>query len=759
MAQRQSDQEQASLLGGFLRSITGFTAQHPRATLWLVLLSACACVALTRTYMDFRTKRSDLIDRKAEFHQRWLSYTKQFGDESDIVVVVEHSDPRVLKSLLNTLGSKLQKDKQRFSKVFYRVEAKPSSLQKSLQFASKRHLEDGLLQLQYRISLENDRGEYASLENIANRLSRDLIANDQSQKAANRRDDAVEHTASFATGLSNFLKDPQQYRPPWPALLPKLSDRFQPIRHDGYLLNDAEQIGIILLRPVVKENGFEGAAPVVDSLRKTTSQLEKDIPDSKITLTGIPVLESDEMQRSQSDMIRASLISFTGVGLLLMLGFRGMRHPLLALLMLMIALAWTFGYTTLVVGHLNILSVSFAVILTGLGIDFAIHFLARYLELRHSNVPLRPALLKTSTGVGVGIVTAAITTAFAFFCASFTEFLGIAELGVIAGGGIVLCAVATFLVLPALVSLADRNVEHKKLPFPLEGKIHRWMTERYSVAIFTAGLLIVAVVGSQVVQYENGRLSWKVKYDSNLLNLQADGLESVDIQKKLFDEFDNSILYAVSVANSAEECRELGKRYRELSTVKQVEELASLLPAHPIEETKTAIQAWENLLAGFQGYRNSVSELHPQNFGKNIEELLIATSKVEHPKTRSILKTLDEFLDRFERLSIEHQESFLRGYYSRTVRDANRSLLTLKNSTDTVPFCIRKSCTTCTPSSTPIPNTNGKIIMFAGLRSIFRIPSRPNINTPPPSGGSIASIALRKFWKSKIIAIARAIAT
>ncbi|MEZ6066094.1 MAG: MMPL family transporter [Planctomycetaceae bacterium] len=117
--------------------------------------------------------------------------------------------------------------------------------------------------------------------------------------------------------------------------------------------------------------------------------------------------------------------------------------------MLAVGLAWSVGYITFVVGHLNILSVSFAAILIGLGIDFAIHYLARYLELRHLGQSTDAAIVETTATVGTGIVTAAITTALAFLCATFTSFLGVAELGVVAGGGLILCAVAAFIVLPA----------------------------------------------------------------------------------------------------------------------------------------------------------------------------------------------------------------------------------------------------------------------------------------------------------------------
>ena len=63
-------------------------------------------------------------------------------------------------------------------------------------------------------------------------------------------------------------------------------------------------------------------------------------------------------------------------------GFGGIRHALLANLVLLLGMAWSFGYVTLVVGHLNILSVSFTATLIGIGIDYGVYYVARYLQLR-----------------------------------------------------------------------------------------------------------------------------------------------------------------------------------------------------------------------------------------------------------------------------------------------------------------------------------------------------------------------------------------
>ena len=111
--------------------------------------------------------------------------------------------------------------------------------------------------------------------------------------------------------------------------------------------------------------------------------------------------------------------------------------------MLLIGMAWTFGYVTFAVGHLNILSVSFAATLIGIGIDYGVHFTARYLKLREKvRTPRRSVADDDDRRWARRSSTGAITTAIAFFCRRTHDFTGVAELGIIAGGGILLCAVA-----------------------------------------------------------------------------------------------------------------------------------------------------------------------------------------------------------------------------------------------------------------------------------------------------------------------------
>jgi hopanoid biosynthesis associated RND transporter like protein HpnN len=250
-------------------------------------------------------------------------------------------------------------------------------------------------------------------------------------------------------------------------------------------------------------------------------------------------------------------------------GFGGFRHALMANGVLVIGMAWAFGWATVSVGHLNILSVTFTVTMIGVGIDYGTYYVGRYLESRRRGNGCEAALLETSGAVGPGILTGAITTAVAFFCAALTSFVGVAELGMIAGGGILLCCAAELLVLPAVLAVVDRSRLGRQIPEPVP--VHAWLAPvmRHPRFVALAGLACTVALAGGLPE---------LSYDHNLLNLQADGLESVAVEKKLLEECDQSVWYALSIADSREELMARKERLLELPTVERVDEIASLLP-------------------------------------------------------------------------------------------------------------------------------------------------------------------------------------
>lgn len=663
MAERGEHGRAGSLLPEILRNVTRVVARRPRIALWLVLVTCGACIGFTALHLNFRTSRSDLIDPEAPYHRRWLEYTEAFGDSSDIVVVVEGEEPEPIKRAMDDLGSRLQRESELFEQVLYRIE--PAAMRsKGLQYLHPDELQFGLNRLsEYGPIL---RGEWNLVRSdaLVARLYQQLRRREMSD--SRRQQPLLEHSLQLANSLQSSLIDPDEFTSPWPRIVPvetRLMDQADDLL---YLMNDAGTMGFLKCYAATESGDFHGSTAAIQRLRGLIQEVDADHPDVQIGATGIPILEYDEMQRSQTDMLFASVVSFAAVGLLLLIGFRGIRHPILALVMLAVGMAWSFGYTTATVGHLNILSVSFAAILIGLGIDFAIHYLARYLELRHQGLLLRPALMQTSGTVGTGIVTASITTALAFFCATFTEFLGVAELGLIAAGGILLCALATFVALPAMIAIADRRIEPRKLPTPFQANVLRAVTQRFPVPVMLLSLTLIALAGVHAFQFTPDGAKFGIRYDYNLLNLQANGLESVELQKRIFAEANDSLLFAVSVVDSPEQARELKSRYEQLPSVDHVEEMASRLPLAAEEETRLLVQAYHAQLAHLPPRPPSIRTADPAQFGYNLERLLSVLKRIPVSTARQAAVVLDGFLDDFDRLTLREQLAFVRGYQHRT---------------------------------------------------------------------------------------------
>lgn len=665
MREGNSESSHGFFMSDVLRSVTGAVSRRPRTTLLCVFSLACLCVGYTIGFLEFRTERSDLIDPTSDYHQRWISYTESFGDESDIVVVVEGKSPGAIKKVLDEVGSRMEQRPDLFTNILFKVQ--PGRLQeKGLQYLSATQLEAGLQRLaEYRPLLQG-RWNLIQLDSLFARLA-DSFDNQATLDNPSTKLALLQQSAFLTESLQRFAVDRNDFQSPWPELLPVDQRMRDEAREVIYFLNDRGTMGFLKAFPVREVGEINGPSRSIDELRLMVEEVKQRHSAIEIGLTGIPVLENDEIRESQSDMTRASVFSFAGVGILLFIGFRGFRHPLLAMIMLAFGMAWAFGFTTLVVGHLNILSISFAVILIGLGIDFGIHYLARYLELRHEGHMLRSALLETSRTVGTGILTAAVTTSLGFFCAAFTRFLGVAELGIVAGGGILLCTIATFVVLPALIALADRNVEPRKLPIPFEGQTLRLLISRYPLAVTMVCFGVIGYFGSRSFAIQDGRFEWKVAYDYNLLNLQADNLESVLIQKRIAQGADGSLLYAVSLADTAEEARLLHAKFEELPSVRRVEELASRLPPYPAEQTRLLVQAFHAELAKLADVQPQLGVVSPLSVGMSMEEFYVRVRKIDHPLASDSAVAVDLFLDEFEELTEEEQFAFLGEYQMRMV--------------------------------------------------------------------------------------------
>jgi predicted RND superfamily exporter protein len=190
-----------------------------------------------------------------------------------------------------------------------------------------------------------------------------------------------------------------------------------------------------------------------------------------------------------------------------------MPVPVLVIgLPLLISLAWTFGVTYFVLGTLNTMTSVLFVILFGMGIDYGLHFYARYIEFRSKGKPILDALYETYDNTGSAIVVSGLTTAFSLFVLIIAQFRGFSEFGFIAGSGIVLALSCMLFVLPAMLVICERQNWILLNTNKVSASQERSMLSRFPMArsVVAVGLLIAVFVGMNYqklgFQYDFGEL-------------------------------------------------------------------------------------------------------------------------------------------------------------------------------------------------------------------------------------------------------------
>ncbi len=228
-----------------------------------------------------------------------------------------------------------------------------------------------------------------------------------------------------------------------------------------------------------------------------------------------------------------------------MIAFGHLLRPALAAICLCYAIAMTFGLTWLVIGHLNLLAMVFTVILVALGIDFAVHFLTHYEAGLRNGLSPAQALRTTHRNIGGALWMGGLTTAVAFLSASLTEFVGLAELGFIAGTGLILSLLCMILVYPAMLLLLD-----SRFP-PVRKRVNRRpfadvLAARLALPGRPGRHTVRLVLAISFVTVAAGYLFGQYTFDTNLLRLQAVDGEANRWQQVLLSSSDRS-LFALSL--------------------------------------------------------------------------------------------------------------------------------------------------------------------------------------------------------------------
>ncbi len=540
-----------TFLARFLGRLAVMVCRHPRWFLYSQVVLFIACVLYTVFFLQFDTSRDDLVDANSPNHVNYLALKREFPQQSDLVVVIESENVEKNRQFAERIGTKLEAETNLFTDVFYKGDL-PMMGAKALLFVPDKDLAN------LKQTLHDDLPFIEKFTLTTNLVSFFEQINTAFRTASRDTNAQTESLIQSLPALTRILNqaDKTLFRPgtpPSPGVTALFDAGDQAVRQTYITFAGGKLFLVTAHAPVHDLNG-----PAVDRMRQLIKETQNEVPGLNVGLTGEPVLEQDEMAQSQKDTTKASIVALILCALIFIYGYSETGRPVKATLCLVVGLGYTLAFATATVGHLNILTITFVPILIGLAIDFGVHLVTRYEEeLRHGKTE-EAALTKAMVYTGQGIFIGALTTAGAFLVMGLTHFKGIQEMGIICGGGLLVCLVPMMTLLPVLLLRGRQNVlDHNINDMERRARIENlWLQRPGLVTVIV--IVLCALALTQV---------HKVYFDYNLLNMQSAGLPAVVFEQKLIDSADKSLIYGAVVADSLKDAVALEDKIKKLPTV------------------------------------------------------------------------------------------------------------------------------------------------------------------------------------------------
>ena len=551
-----------SFLARWLGRLAAAIIRRPRLFVWPQVILLVASLVITVKYLQFDTSRNNLVGGDHRYHRNFLEFEKEFPQQDDLVVVVESDSVEKNRQFVERLGAKLEAETNLFKDVFYKGDL-PMMGGKALLFVPEKDL------AKLRDTLKDDLPFIQKFSQTTNLVSFFELINTQFRTARRGTNAANDALVKSLPALERILRQATESldrpgTPPSPGVT-ALFDAGEQAASASYITFNHGKIFLVTAHPPTA--ALKGEA--VERMRFLMNETKQEVSGVNVGLTGESVLALDEMAQSQSDTTLASIVALVLCALIFIYGYNETGRPIKATVCLLFGLAYTFAFATLTVGHLNILTITFLPMLIGLAIDFGVHLITRYEEeLRHGKSEVE-ALTTAMVFTGQGIFTGALTTAGAFVAMAFTNFKGIQEMGIICGGGLMVCLVPMMTMLPALLLRGRQNtLDHDAKFAEKRARIENiWLQRPLLVT------LVIVITGAAAAFGAR-----KVFFDYNLLDMQSAGLPAVVYEQKLIDSADKSVLYCAVVADNLDEAVRLETKIKGLTNVvADVESIAGFL--------------------------------------------------------------------------------------------------------------------------------------------------------------------------------------
>jgi|RhiMethySRZTD1v2_1073278.scaffolds.fasta_scaffold08988_3 hopanoid biosynthesis associated RND transporter like protein HpnN len=559
------------MLETIIACCTRACCRFPYLVILTAAIASAAATEYARRHFAIDTDTSQLISSALPWRQRELQLDRAFPQRTDtIVVVVDGLTPELADGSAGALAEALAAKPDLFHSV-RRPDAGPFFDQNGLLFLSTAELarttEQMIRAQPFLGTLAADptlRGVAAALAFIPIGVKADQIKIDDFGEPLARLADALEalaHNRRIAFSWSELMTGQAPHR--------------RDLRRFVYV------------KPVLDYGSLAPGAAASAAIRHVIRALELEPKNGvSVRLTGPVPLADEEFSTVADGALLNGVLTLAAVLLILWLALRSVRIIAAVVASLIVGLLITAAAGLAMVGAFNLISVAFAVLFVGIGVDFGIQFAVRYRHERHGNDNLRAALVSAARQAGKPLALAAAATAAGFWAFLPTDYRGVSELGLIAGTGMIIAFIASITLLPALLTVLKPSGEAAEVGYRALAPVDRFVA-RHRRNILALSLIVVAA-GLPLLK--------GLKFDFNPLNLRSPKVESVATLLDLMQDPATALDTVEILSPSPTAAQELAHRLDRVPEVSRTLTLQSFVP--DAQDEKLALLADAAALLG-----------------------------------------------------------------------------------------------------------------------------------------------------------------
>jgi len=506
------------------------------------------------THFAMTTDVNQLISPNIPWRQREAAFEKAFPQYELIVAVIDAPTPELVDAASGALVQRLSQQKDLFRSI-QEPKGGPFFAQNGLLFESTDDLAPQMKMLTQAQRLVQVLAADPTLRGVIQVLQFGLLGVQGGQITL----DNMTWPMTLGADAIEKVNAGQPASFSWHELV------------QGKASTSDDLLRFLSIQATLDYSELEPGQRATDAIRKAAADLDLASKyQARLRLTGPVPMADEEFATIKENAAVNATVTIAVVLVILWLALRWARIIFAVFACLVVGLSITAALGMLMVGTLNLISVYFAVLFVGLGVDFGLQFSVRYRAERHNIDDMRGALLQAGSRAGAPLTLAALATAAGFLSFLPTVYKGVSELGLIAGVGMLIAFATSITLLPALLSLLKPPSEPVPLGYAVLAPVDTFL-ERHRLPILIITLLVVAA-GLPL-------LYW-LRFDFNPINLRSPKAESVATYLELKSDPDSGANDIQVLEPSLAAADQMAAKLRALPEVARVLTLSSFIPDH-----------------------------------------------------------------------------------------------------------------------------------------------------------------------------------